>query len=257
MNKLFSLEGRVALVTGGNSGIGHALALAMRDAGAKVAIGSRRADRNAEVLKELGSDGAAFQLDVSDEASIEKTMAGIADRYGRLDILVNNAGVVNRKSVTELERTDWDHVMNINVTGPFLCTKHAARMMKTQGSGKIINISSIWGLIAPSRGLQVPYTVSKHALIGLTKVNAVELAQYGIQVNAIAPGYYLTEMTAELSGTPVEQALIRRTPSGRLGETKDLVGICLYLASGASDHMTGVCMPVDGGFLASDGMERV
>lgn len=253
---LFSLAGRVALITGGNSGIGRAIALAFRDAGAQVAIGARRADRNAAVLAELGPGAAAFELDVGDEASVERTMKSIAQRFGRLDILVNNAGVVNRKSVLELERAAWDHVMTVNVTGPFLCTKHAARMMKAQGSGKIINIASIWGLVAPSKGLQVPYTASKHALIGLTRVNAVELAAYGIQVNAIAPGYYHTEMTAELKGTALEQALKRRTPSGRLGETAQLVGTCVYLASGASDHATGVCIPVDGGFMASDGMDR-
>ncbi len=255
-NQIFSLEGRVALVTGGNSGIGREMALAMRDAGAKVAIGSRRTDRNAEVLEQLGPDGAAFQLDVSDETSVEKTMKAIADRYGRLDILINNAGAVNRKSVFELERSDWDHVMNVNVTGTFLCTKHAARMMKVQGGGKIVNISSIYGLTAPSKGLQVAYTASKHAIVGLTKVNAVELADYGIQVNAIAPGFFLTEMTAEIKGSPLENALVRRTPSGRLGDTKDIIGTCLYLVSAASDHVTGVCIAIDGGYVASDGMER-
>ncbi len=255
-NQIFSLEGRVALVTGGNSGIGREMALAMRDAGAKVAIGSRRTDRNAEVLEQLGPDGAAFQLDVSDETSVEKTMKAIADRYGRLDILINNAGAVNRKSVFELERSDWDHVMNVNVTGTFLCTKHAARMMKAQGGGKIVNISSIYGLTAPSKGLQVAYTASKHAIVGLTKVNAVELADYGIQVNAIAPGFFLTEMTAEIKGSPLENALVRRTPSGRLGDTKDIIGTCLYLVSAASDHVTGVCIAIDGGYVASDGMER-
>ncbi len=255
-NRIFSLEGRVALVTGGNSGIGREMALAMRDAGAKVAIGSRRTDRNAEVLEQLGPDGAAFQLDVSDETSVEQTMKAIADRYGRLDILINNAGAVNRKSVFELERSDWDHVMNVNVTGTFLCTKHAARMMKAQGGGKIVNISSIYGLTAPSKGLQVAYTASKHAIVGLTKVNAVELADYGIQVNAIAPGFFLTEMTAEIKGSPLENALVRRTPSGRLGDTKDIIGTCLYLVSAASDHVTGVCIAIDGGYVASDGMER-
>jgi 2-deoxy-D-gluconate 3-dehydrogenase len=253
---LFSLAGRVALVTGGNSGIGRAIALAFKEAGARVVIGARRADRNAAVLAELGPDAAAFELDVGDEASVERTMDEIAKRFGRLDILVNNAGVVNRKSVMELDRAAWDHVMTVNVTGPFLCTKHAARMMKPQGAGKIINIASIWGLVAPSKGLQVPYTASKHALIGLTRVNAVELAAYGIQVNAVAPGYYHTEMTAELKGSPLEQALKRRTPSGHLGETAELVGTCVYLASGASNHVTGVCIPVDGGFTASDGMDR-
>ncbi len=253
---LFSLAGRVALVTGGNAGIGRALALALRDAGASVAIGARRADRNAEVLAEIGPDGAAFELDVTDEASVERTVAGIRERYGRLDILVNNAGTVNRKSVMDLDLADWDRVMSTNLTGPFLCTKHAARLMKSGGAGKIINIASVYGMVAPSKGLQVPYSVSKSGVIALTRVNAVELAEHGIQVNAIAPGYYFTEMTAELSGTPLEQVLKRRTPSGRLGETDDLVGTCLYLASRASDHVTGVCIPVDGGYLASDGLDR-
>jgi 2-deoxy-D-gluconate 3-dehydrogenase len=253
---LFSLDGRVALVTGGNSGIGRELALALRDAGAHVAIGARRPDRNAAALKELGAEAAAFELDVGDEASVERAMAGVAKRFGRLDILVNNAGAVNRTSVMELELAAWERVMKVNLTGTFLCTKHAARLMKSQGSGKIINISSVYGLTAPSKGLQVPYTASKHGVIGLTRVNAVELAPLGIQVNTIAPGYFMTEMTAELSGTPLEQALIRRTPSGRLGNTGDLVGTCLYLASRASDHVTGVCIPVDGGYMASDGMDR-
>jgi 2-deoxy-D-gluconate 3-dehydrogenase len=253
---LFSLEGRVALVTGGNSGIGRELALALRDAGARVAVGARRPERNAAVVAELGKEAAAFELDVGDETSVERTMEGIAKRFGRLDILVNNAGAVNRKSVMELELAAWEKVLKVNLTGTFLCTKHAARMMKSQGSGKIINISSVYGLVAPSKGLQVPYTASKHGVIGLTRVNAVELAPLGIQVNTIAPGYFITEMTAELSGTVFEQATIRRTPSGRAGNTADLVGTCLYLASRASDHVTGVCIPVDGGYMASDGMDR-
>ena len=252
----FSLEGRVALVTGGNSGIGRTLALALREAGAKVAIGGRRAERNAAVLAELGDHAAAFELDVCDEASVERAIRGVVERFGRIDILVKNAGDVNRGSVMELERSDWDRVMAINLTGPFLCTKHAARRMKAQGSGKIINIASVYGLTAPSKGLQVAYTASKHGVIGLTRVNAVELTPLGIQVNAIAPGYFFTEMTGELRGTPLEQAIKRRTPSGRLGETSELVGTCIYLASAASDHVSGICIPVDGGYLASDGLER-
>jgi 2-deoxy-D-gluconate 3-dehydrogenase len=254
--ELFSLDGRVALITGGNSGIGRALALALRDTGARVAIGARRPDRNAAVLAELGREAAAFELDVSDEGSVERTMDGIATRFGRLDILVNNAGTVNRGSVMELERSAWDRVINTNLTGAFLCIKHAARRMRSQGTGKIINIASVLGMLAPSKGLQTAYTVAKHGLIGLTRVTAVELAPLGIQVNAIAPGYYLTEMTAELSGTLLEQAIKRRTPSGRLGETADLVGTCVYLASRASGHVTGTCVVVDGGYMASDGLDR-
>ena len=252
----FSLDGRVAFVTGGNSGIGRAIALAFQEAGARVAIGARRAQRNEAVLAELGPQAAAFEVDVCDEQSVERTIARVVERFGRLDILVNNAGGVNRKSVMELERSDWERVLAINLTGPFLCTKHAARQMKAQGNGKIINISSVYGLTAPSKGLQVAYTASKHGLIGLTRVNAVELMPLGIQVNAIAPGYFFTEMTGELRGTPLEEAIKHRTPSGRLGETSELTGTCIYLASSASDHVSGVCIPVDGGYLSSDGLER-
>jgi 2-deoxy-D-gluconate 3-dehydrogenase len=253
---LFSLAGKVALVTGGNSGIGRAVASAFREAGANVAIGARRADRNAAAAAQIGGETLAVELDVRDEASIERAVAAVVARFGRLDVLVNNAGVVNRKSVMELEREAWEHVVSVNLTGPFLCTKHAARVMKAQGSGKIINVSSVLGLVAPSKGLQVAYTATKHGLIGLTKVNAVELAAYGIQVNAIAPGYFDTEMTAELKGTSLEQAIKRRTPNSHLGEPSQLAATALYLASSASDHVIGVCIPVDGGYLASDGMER-
>ncbi len=256
---LFSLVGRVALVTGGNSGIGLAMARGLREAGAKVAIGGRRAARNAQALADLGGDGtdtAAFELDVTDETSVGATVQGVVARFGRLDILINNAGGVNRKSVMDLELGEWEQVLATNLTGPFLCTKHAARQMKAQGSGKIINISSTYGLTAPSKGLQVAYTASKHGVVGLTRVTAVELMPLGIQVNAIAPGYFFTEMTGELRGTSLEQSIIRRTPSGRLGETEQLVGTCLYLASSASDHVSGTVIPVDGGYLASDGLDR-
>ena len=252
----FSLNGRVALVTGGNSGIGRTLAVGLQEAGAKVAIGARRRDHNAAVLAELGDGGAAFELNVCDEASVERTIQGVVERFGRIDILVNNAGGVGRKSVMELERNDWERVIAINLTGPFLCTKHAARWMKEQGGGKIINIASVYGLIAPSKGLQVAYTASKHGVIGLTRVNAVELMPLGIQVNAIAPGYFFTEMTGELCGTSLEEAIKRRAPSGCVGETSQLVGTCIYLASAASDHVSGICIPVDGGYLSSDGLER-
>ena len=222
----FSLQGRVALVTGGNSGIGRTLAVALREAGAKVAIGGRRADRNAAVLGELGDQGAAFELDVCDEASVERAINGVVERFGRIDILINNAGDVNRKSVMELERSDWDRVMAINLTGPFLCTKHAARRMKAQGSGKIINIASVYGLTAPSKGLQVAYTASKTGVIGLTRVNAVELMPLGIQVNAIAPGYFFTEMTGELrgtlAGTGYQAAYAVRAPGRDLGAGRHL-----------------------------------
>jgi 2-dehydro-3-deoxy-D-gluconate 5-dehydrogenase len=253
---LFSLENKVALITGGNSGLGRAIALAFGQAGALVAIAGRRAERNAQVLASLGPSAAAFELDVADESSVERALAGTVEQFGRIDILVNNAGVGQRASVMELDRDTWQHVIDTNLTGAFLCTKHAARQMKTQGAGKIINMSSIYGVIAPSKGLQVAYTVAKHGVIGLTKVNAVELAPLNIQVNAIVPGWYFTEMTEELRGAAFEQSVVRRTPAGRWGDGRDLVGTCLYLASAASDYVSGAVIAVDGGYTASDGLER-
>jgi NAD(P)-dependent dehydrogenase (short-subunit alcohol dehydrogenase family) len=252
----FRLDGKVALVTGGNSGIGEAIALAYRDAGARVAIGSRRSDRNARTLEKLGEGHLAVSLDVADEESVEKAIARVVEEFGRIDILVNNAGIGQRASVTELDLATWRQVLDVNVTGAFLCTKHVARRMVAQGSGKIVNIASIYGLTAPSKGLQVAYTVSKHALVALTKVNAAELGANGVQVNCVAPGWFFTEMTDELRGTGFERAVKERTPMGRWGDTRDLAGACLFLASPASEFVSGAVMPVDGGYMAHDGLRR-
>jgi 2-dehydro-3-deoxy-D-gluconate 5-dehydrogenase len=146
-------------------------------------------------------------------------------------------------------------VIAVNLTGAFLCTKHAARQMVEQKSGKIINIASAYGLVAPSKGRQVSYTVAKHALIGLTKVNAVELAPLGIQVNAIAPGWHHTEMT-DGRGSAFEEAVRRRTPAGRWGNPNDLVGAAVFLASPGSEFISGAVLSVDGGYFASDGLDR-
>ena len=252
----FSLEGRAALITGGNSGIGLAIATALHAGGARVAISGRRQKRNEATALGLGSGAIPLALDVTDEDSVARAVTEAASRLGRLDILVNNAGLGQRSSVLDLDRADWQRVLDVNLTGAFLCTKHAARLMRAQGSGKIVNIASIYGVLAPSRGLQVAYTVAKHALIGLTRVNAVELAPLGIQVNAVAPGWYFTEMTDELRGSGFQSAVERRTPAGRWGETGDLAGAVRFLASNAAGYLTGAVLPVDGGFLASDGIER-
>jgi 2-deoxy-D-gluconate 3-dehydrogenase len=146
--------------------------------------------------------------------------------------------------------------MAVNLTGAFLCTKYAVRQMVEQNGGKIINIASAYGLVAPSKGRVLSYTVTKHALIGLTKVTAVELAPFGIQVNAIAPGWHKTEMTAFARGTAFEEAVKRRTPAGRWGEPEDVVGAAVFLASYASDYVTGSVITIDGGYMASDGLDR-
>ncbi len=257
MGPMFNVDGLAVLITGGNSGLGRAMALAFRDAGARVAIGGRRADRNAAVAAALGPDGLALELDVADEGSVERAVKDVADRYGSLDMLINNAGTVNRSSVMALERSAWDHVLATNLTGAFLCTKHAARVMSQRRSGSIINIASIYALTGPSRGLFVAYTAAKHGVIGLTRANAIELAPLGIRVNAIAPGWHHTEMTASMRDTPDYEATRRRTPLGRWGEPSDVVGAALYLASPAAGFVTGSCLVVDGGYSASDGLDRV
>ena len=253
---LFDLGGRVVLVTGGNSGIGLALALGLRDAGATVAVAARRPSRNAEALAQLGAGHAAFEMDVTDEAAIERTVAGVVERYGRLDVLVNNAGAAQAASVLEQSLDDWNRVLATDLTGPMLCTKHAARAMQRQGGGRIVNIASIYGLTAASGGRLISYVAAKHGLIGLTRVNAIELAPLGIRVNAIAPGWIFTEMNDDARGTPFEQAVMRRTPMGRWGGTQELVGACVYLASEASGYVTGSSLTVDGGYTASDGLDR-
>jgi 2-deoxy-D-gluconate 3-dehydrogenase len=253
--RLFDLSGKVALVTGGNAGLGRAMALGLRDAGARVAIAARRPERNADVAAELGEAGTAFVTDVADETSVERTVAAVVERFGRLDILINNAGIANRASVMQLERDEWDRILGVNLTGAFLCTKHAARVMQAQRSGKIINIASVYGEVAPSKGLLVAYTVSKHGLIGLTRANASELGAFGIQVNAILPGWMLTELNDDTPEWFLER-VGHVSPAGRVGVPADIVGSCLFLASPASDWVTGTCLTLDGGFLATDRMDR-
>lgn len=251
------LSGRVALITGASRGIGLAIAQRLAAAGATVVLNARTIDE--EIIATFdGPQAQVFVLrgDVGQPEAVGQLIKTIFSRHKRLDILVNNAGAAQRASVMELELADWKGVLDANLTGAFLCTKHAARRMREQGRGKIVNIASVYGLVAPSRGLQGAYTAAKHGLIGLTRANAVELAPLGIQVNAIAPGWFWSEMTEELRATPFEQAVERRTPSGRWGEPGDLGGACVFLASAAADHVSGIVLPVDGGYGASDGLER-
>jgi len=154
--EMFSLEGRVALVTGGNSGLGCAMALAFRTAGAQVAIASRRADKNAELARELGDSTAALELDVRDERSVERTVAAVVERMGRLDILVNSAGTISRVSVLEMELSEWERVLATNLIGAFLCTKYAGRVMASQGSGKVITSPDCMGSWLPAKGFRWP-----------------------------------------------------------------------------------------------------
>jgi 2-deoxy-D-gluconate 3-dehydrogenase len=248
---LFSLKGRVALVTGGNSGLGREMALAYRDAGAQVLVTGRNPDKNQAIGQELGDPAAVLPLEVSDEAAVERVIGQVVERFGRLDILVNNAGKARRGYVPDVAKVDWDEILQINLTGPFLCATHAAKQMIAGGhGGKIINIGSIYSLFGPPN--VVSYASSKHGLVGLTRGLAVELGKHNIQVNAILPGWYMTPMNRHHENTPLYDYVRRKTPAGRWGDPHDLAGLAVLLASSASDFITGAAIPVDGGYSVTD-----
>ncbi len=245
--ELFSLEGRVALVTGGNSGLGRAMALGMQNAGAQVVVTGRNPEKNKAIREELGDPQAVLSLDVRNEEAVEETVSEVIARFGRLDILVNNAGGVRMGSILDLTLDDWDAIIGTNLTGSFLCARHAARAMIPQNSGgKIINIGSMYSILG--RGGSANYVSSKTGVLGLTRALAVELAEYNIQVNAILPGYHWTPLTEEWKDTPWAEQIRRQTPAGRWGKADDVVGAAIFLAGSASDFVTGTSISVDGGY---------
>lgn len=248
---LFSLEDKVALITGGNGGLGRALALGMRAAGAHIAVTGRNPEKNKAIAQELGDASLVYSLDVRQEAEVEACIARVIDRYGRLDILVNNAGLFRGGSVLELSREDWDAVISTHLTGSFLCAKYAAKAMVTQGrGGKIINIGSIYSLFgAPDFA---DYGSAKSGVLGLTRALATELAPHNIQVNSIVPGWYETDLTRGMPTTSLGETIRRKTPARRWGDPQDLVGTAVFLASAASDFVTGVSIPVDGGYSIAE-----
>lgn len=251
LTRLFSLQGKTALVTGGNGGLGRAIALGFRAAGAQVAVTGRQSAKNEATGKELGDAGAVFALDVRDEDAIVHTLAQVIARFGRLDILVNNAGLFRGGSVLNLAREDWDAVIGAHLTGSFLCAKHAARSMVARGGGgKIINVGSMYALFgAPDFS---DYAAAKTGILGLTRALAVELAIHDIQVNALLPGWYETDLTRGMPDSPLGDQIRRKTPAGRWGNPDDLVGAAVFLASAASAFVTGACIPVDGGYSVTD-----
>jgi 2-dehydro-3-deoxy-D-gluconate 5-dehydrogenase len=250
-SKLFDLSGRVALVTGGNGGIGRSIALAFADAGASVAILGRNPEKNRRALAELleiGVRALAIEADITDRAQIEPAVARVEREFGSVDILVNNAGIGLIKPSLQVPVEEWDQVLAINLTACFLMSQAAGRRMAKRKLGKIINISSIYGLFG--NAVAASYSATKGALINLTKSMAIELAPVNVQVNAIVPGYFRTELTDGFKDKPFYDELIRRVPAGRWGEPEELAGAAIFLASHASDFVTGTSVVVDGGFAA-------
>jgi 2-deoxy-D-gluconate 3-dehydrogenase len=249
--KPFELSGRAALVTGGNGGIGLGMARGLALAGAAIAIAGRDAKKNASAvheLKEIGVTAVAIPADVADEASCRAMVAEAAKRLGRLDILVNNAGINVRKAPQDYTLEEWKRVLDTNLTSAFVASQAAYAHMKKAGGGKIVNIGSMMSLFGAS--FVAPYGASKGGIVQLTRALATAWARDNIQVNAVLPGWIDTALTkqARKDVPGLHERVLARTPAGRWGEPGDLAGIAVFLASSASDFVTGTAIPVDGGY---------
>gem|GEM_PF-8298 len=250
----FSLEGQTAIVTGGGHGIGSAIADALARSGAAVALFDKNLPAARAVagrLQEAGLSASAYQVDVTDEASIIEAMDEVVGHSGRLDCLINNAGLAIRRPSIELDLKDWDAVLAVNLTGVFLCARHAARHMLARKSGVIINTASIMGLSGGGLYPNISYQSTKGAVVNLTRSLAVEWASDGIRVNAIAPTWVRTYFIKPLTENPELLARMQAmTPMGKIAEVSDIVGGVVYLASPAASMVTGHVLAIDGGFLA-------
>lgn len=249
---MFNLTGKRALVTGSSTGLGLTFARGLAQAGAAVVLNGRNEAKLSaaeSALKEEGVECYAVPFDVTRDEQVQKAVQHIEDKIGAIDILVNNAGINIRKPTEEMELEDWQKVIDINLTGAFIVSKHVGKGMIKRRSGKIINICSLMSEVG--RETIVPYTAAKGGLKMLTKGLAVDWGKYNIQVNGIGPGYFLTELTRPLADNPeFDDWLKKRTPVHRWGKPEELVGTLIYLASPASDFVTGQIIYVDGGILA-------
>lgn len=245
----FDLTGQVAVVTGGNGGIGRAIALGLANAGAGVAILGRNAEKNAATWAELRAIGApayAAEVDVANRTQLEPALAKMEAELGPLSILVNNAGIAVLKGVLDLAPEEWDRVIETNLTACFLLAKYAAQSMIKRQMGKIINIASAYSIFGCS--FAPSYSAAKGAIIQLTKSLAIELAPHNIQVNAILPGWIDTDLTQAVKSMPLYQEILTRTPAARFGTPEECAGAAVFLASQASRFVTGSTVVVDGGY---------
>ncbi|MFH0883457.1 MAG: 3-oxoacyl-[acyl-carrier-protein] reductase [bacterium] len=243
------LKDQVAWVTGSGRGIGKAIAERLGRDGARLVIHDvveELAVNTAKELKAQGFDTMAVASDVSDSKAVENTVNQILETWGRLDILVNNAGITRDTLIMRMKEEDWDLVIKINLKGAFLCTRAVTRPMMKQKSGRIVNIASVVGVMGNAG--QANYAASKAGLIGLTKSSAKELAPRGVTVNAVAPGYIETEMTAVLP-TAVREQFLQVTPLGRPGSPEDVAGVVSFLASPDASYITGQVIHIDGGMV--------
>jgi 2-deoxy-D-gluconate 3-dehydrogenase len=246
----FRLDGRIAVVTGGTKGIGKAMALALAEAGADIAAVSRRPDPDLEkAILALGRRYLHHSADLTKREETRKVIPAVVKRMGDIDILVNSAGIIRRSPAIEHSEDDWDATLEIDLTAAFILSQAAGKIMLRKKKGKIINVASV---LAFQGGLNVSgYVSAKHGVAGLTKALANDWASKGVNVNALAPSFFITQFTEPIQNDPERsRSITERTPAGRWGIVEDMAGAAIFLASPASDFINGVVLPVDGGWMA-------